>query len=70
MTPLIEIHDKCGLPIDLCICKGHGAPILIILLECKICGRQWTAQMPPGTPICDLLCVYCGKNSVKCGASA
>lgn len=61
ITELI-IHNKCGLPIELCICGGKDDPHLVVPCYCTLCGKTWVGVVPPGVPISDYQCPGCMRT--------
>lgn len=57
-----DIHDKCGLPIQLCVCGGKDDPHSVIDLYCTLCYEKWVGVAPPGVPVKDYQCVKCMQH--------
>jgi len=58
----MDIHHKCGLPIDLCICGGENDPHAVYKLQCGLCGKEWVGVVPAGVPVDKFQCPECLKQ--------
>lgn len=54
-----ETHEKCGLPVELCLCGGYDDPHAVSFVFCESCNNHWIAVYPPGLIISDLECACC-----------
>ena len=55
------IHNKCGLPLELCVCGGEDDIHAVSEVICDLCGKKWVSVHPPGVPYQDFECAECGK---------
>ncbi len=59
---MITTHDKCGLPIDLCICGGEDDSHAVYELGCRFCGSEYIGVAPPGVPMNRFQCPQCTQQ--------
>ena len=55
----MKIHDKCELPVELCVCDGDDDPKAIYDLECGLCGFDYIGVIPPGFLFEQCICPNC-----------
>lgn len=58
----MAFHDKCDLPIELCVCPNGMK--LSQLAECTYCECSFLVIAPAGHPLMDVPCPECQR--VKC----